>query len=136
MEHQTESEVIDAILDAVEYVAVALEVLAVAIIVIGVVWATYAYLGRFRQPSTTSIVYRRYRERLGRALQLGLEVLVAADVVRTVALDPTLESVAVLGLLVLVRTFLSWSLEVEIENRWPWQERKELEGGTSSGRET
>ena len=73
--------------------------------------------------------------RLGRTLLLGLEILVAADVVRTVALDPSLESVAVLGLLVLIRTFLSWSLEVEIENRWPWQPPREPEAGAAGARE-
>jgi uncharacterized membrane protein len=54
---------------------------------------------------------------------LGLEILVAADIVRTVALEPSLESVGILGLLVLIRTFLSWSLDVELEGRWPWQAR-------------
>jgi uncharacterized membrane protein len=58
-------------------------------------------------------------------LLLGLEILVAADIVRTVALEATLESVAVLGLLVLIRTFLSWALVVEIEGRWPWQSERE-----------
>jgi uncharacterized membrane protein len=56
-------------------------------------------------------------------LLLGLELLVAADVVRTVALEPTLNNVAILGLLVVVRTFLSWSMSVEVEGRWPWQRR-------------
>jgi uncharacterized membrane protein len=62
---------------------------------------------------------------MGRSLLLGLEFLVAGDVVRTVALDPTLNNVAVLGLLVLIRTFLGWSLAVEIEGHWPWQTRTE-----------
>jgi uncharacterized membrane protein len=62
-----------------------------------------------------------YKHQMGRSLLLGLEFLVAGDVVRTVALEPTLTNVAVLGLLVLVRTFLSWTLAVEIEGRWPWQ---------------
>ena len=122
MEHETESEVIDAILDVIEYFAVGIEVLAVAIIVVGIAWATYAYLIRDRALRGVEIQYDRYRVRLGRTLLMGLEILVAADVVRTVALDPSLESVAVLGLLVLIRTFLSWSLEVEIEQRWPWQQ--------------
>ena len=56
-----------------------------------------------------------------RALLLGLEILVAADVIRTVALEPTLNNVVILGILVLIRTFLGWSLVVEIEERWPWQ---------------
>jgi len=63
--------------------------------------------------------------RLGKALLLGLEILVAADIVRTVALEATLVSILALGLLVLVRTFLSWSLTVEIEGRWPWQREQE-----------
>ena len=65
--------------------------------------------------------YQNLKVSLGRALLLGLEILVAADIIRTVALEATLESVAVLGLLVLIRTFLSWALVVEIEGRWPWQ---------------
>ena len=69
--------------------------------------------------------YESYKHQMGRSLLLGLEFLVAGDVVRTVALEPTLNNVAVLGLLVLVRTFLGWSLAVEIEGRWPWQARAE-----------
>ncbi len=68
-------------------------------------------------------VYSEFRHRLGRAILLGLELLVAADIIRTVAVTPTLESVAVLGGIVLVRTFLSFSLEVELSGHWPWQRR-------------
>lgn len=64
-----------------------------------------------------------FRRRLGRSILTGLELLVAADIIRTVAIEPTLESVLVLGLIVLIRTFLSFSLEVEIEGRWPWQKK-------------
>ncbi len=66
-------------------------------------------------------VYGRFRRFLGRSILLGLELLVAADIIRTVAVAPTLESVGVLALIVLIRTFLSWSLELEITGRWPWQ---------------
>ena len=65
--------------------------------------------------------YQRLKISLGKALLLGLEILVAADIIRTVALEATLNSVIVLGLLVLIRTFLSWALVVEIEGHWPWQ---------------
>jgi uncharacterized membrane protein len=65
--------------------------------------------------------YRTFRLVFGRALFLGMEILVAADIVKTVGLSPTLNDVAVLGLLVLVRTFLGWALMVELEGRWPWQ---------------
>ena len=63
----------------------------------------------------------RFRRALGRSILIGLELLVAADIIRTVAVDPTMQSVLVLGLIVLIRTFLSFSLEVEINGRWPWQ---------------
>lgn len=66
-------------------------------------------------------VYKAFRNRLGRAIILGLELLVAADILRTISTDPTLKQVAVLGGIVLIRTFLSFSLEVELEGRWPWQ---------------
>ncbi|WP_210481216.1 DUF1622 domain-containing protein [Naasia sp. SYSU D00948] len=72
-------------------------------------------------------VYGRFRRFLGRSILLGLELLVAADIIRTVAVAPTLESVAVLALIVLIRTFLSWSLELEITGRWPWQKSQETQ---------
>jgi uncharacterized membrane protein len=72
-------------------------------------------------------VYRAYRRFLGRSILLGLELLVAADIIRTVAITPTLDSVAVLAAIVLIRTFLSFSLELEITGRWPWQKAPEPE---------
>jgi uncharacterized membrane protein len=69
------------------------------------------------------VVYSSFRRFLGRSILLGLELLVAADIIRTVAIAPTLSSVIVLGGIVVIRTFLSFSLEVEITGRWPWQEK-------------
>ena len=65
--------------------------------------------------------FRGLRLYLGRSIVLGLELLIAADIIRSVAIEPTFTSVGVLGLIVLIRTFLSWSLEVEINGEWPWQ---------------
>ena len=70
------------------------------------------------------------RGQIGRTLLLGLEILVAADIIETVALDPTLEHIATLGLLVLVRTFLSWSIILELEGRWPWQKASSREASS------
>jgi uncharacterized membrane protein len=81
-------------------------------------------------PPTTD-VYRRFRQDLGRGILLGLEFLVAADIIRTVAVTPTLQSVAVLGLIVVIRTFLSMALQVEVEGRLPWQ--RPPAGPTSPG---
>lgn len=75
-------------------------------------------------------VYRQYRQLLGRSILLGLELLVAADIIRTVAVTPTFTSVGVLAVIVLIRTFLSFSLELEITRRWPWQ--KADQPGTSA----
>jgi uncharacterized membrane protein len=109
---------------AIEWAALGIEILGAAVIVAGVLRVaitrgTVRFLLKLDDPGA----YESYKHQIGRSLLLGLEFLVAADVVRTVALDATLNSVAVLGLLVLVRTFLGWSLAVEIEGRWPWQAR-------------
>ena len=115
------------ILEWIDYAALAIEILAVVIIVGAISYAIghYLFQGAFR--AEYEALYKQLKVRLGRALLLGLEILVAADIIRTVALETTLQSVAVLGLLVLVRTFLSWALVVEIEGRWPWQPEREAE---------
>ena len=107
------------------------EVAGIAVIVAGALVALGLLLfwrlaGRSRDPEADPVT--TFRRALGRSILVGLEFLVAADIIRTVAVDPTMESVLVLGLIVLIRTFLSFSLEVEIDGRWPWQ-KKEPEGG-------
>ena len=99
--------------------ATALEVAGVGVIVVGALFALVSSLVRLRNGESDA--YYHFRRRLGRAILLGLELLVAADIVGTVAVEPTLENVLVLAFIVLIRTFLSVSLTVEIEGRWPWQ---------------
>lgn len=107
----------------------ALEAIAVILIVGYILIATLGWLLRaLLQRQFTLEHYKTFRATLGRAMLLGLEILVAADVVRTVALEPTLRNFEALGLLVLVRTFLSWSIVLEIEGRWPWQPRSSTTG--------
>jgi uncharacterized membrane protein len=117
----------ETIRNLIEFSALGIEVLAVAIIVVAVVHGTLSYL--FHLNRQISGAYEQYKVRLGKALLLGLEFLVAADIIRTVALEPTLQNVGILGLLVVVRTFLSWALVVEIEGQWPW--RRPTEKGRS-----
>jgi uncharacterized membrane protein len=113
----------------IEAVGEAVDILGVIAIVVGVVYAILdAALRGLRRVSP---VYTRFRRVLGRAILLGLELLVAADIIKTVAVTPTLDSVAVLAVIVLIRTFLSWSLELEISGRWPWQKRAEPVDETS-----
>ena len=75
----------------------------------------------FQRRGETSILFRLYRQDMGRAILLGLEFLVAGDIIRIVVVDPTFDNVIVLGLIVLIRTFLSMSLQLELDGRWPWQ---------------
>lgn len=106
----------------IEIAALGIEMLATALIIIAIVAATAIYLaGLVRQVADPPAHYTLYKQRLGRALLLCLEILVAADIVRTIALDSSVQSVLSLGLLVVIRTFLSWSLILEVEGRWPWQ---------------
>jgi uncharacterized membrane protein len=107
----------------IELSAQGIEALAVAIIVVAIAHGTIRYLIHINRQ--VGGAYEQYKVQLGKALLLGLEFLVAADIVRTVALEPTLQNVMILGLLVIVRTFLSWSLVVEIEGQWPWQAQAE-----------
>ncbi len=105
----------------VELVGGGFEVAGVIVLVIGTLFAFTVYLTSLLRRGNTPIAYHALRRGVGKAILMGLELLVAADIVRSVAIDPTFASVGVLGLIVLVRTFLSWSLEVEINGTWPWQ---------------
>ena len=101
----------------IHMIGVAIDIFGVIVIVAGIVWSTKGFLYK----SSWDERYDHYRVQIGRSLLLGLEVLVAADIVKTVALELTFQSLGVLAGLVLVRTFLNWTLVLEIEGRWPWQ---------------
>jgi uncharacterized membrane protein len=118
------SEPQDALGRAAEWITSGLEAAGIAAILLGVLATTAVFLrdGLRAGGGAWEDAYERYRADLGRAILLGLELLVAADIVGTVAAPLDLRSVAALGLIVLIRTFLSFSLEVEIKGRWPWRE--------------
>jgi uncharacterized membrane protein len=97
----------------------AVEFVGVALILVGAAAATVRFVFRWLRVGLPD-AYREYRQHLGRAILLGLEFLVAGDIINTVAVDPTFRSIGVLAGIVVIRTFLSFSLEVEIEGRWPW----------------
>lgn len=106
---------------ALSAVGTAVDVVGVAVIVIGAATASWITVA-VRRSAPRSPIYEQYRRNLGRSILLGLEFLVAADIIKTVAVAPTFTSVGVLAIIVLIRTFLSWSLQLEITGRWPWQE--------------
>jgi uncharacterized membrane protein len=101
----------------IHLVGICIEIFGVFIIVVGIAWSTLLCVlwRKYSQP------YDEYKIRIGRSLLLGLEILVAADIVKTIAIELTFTSLGLLAGLVIVRTFLSWTLILEIEGRWPWQ---------------
>jgi uncharacterized membrane protein len=111
----------------IEIAAQGIETLAAGIMVCFIVFGTTRWL--FHSGKKIEGAYERYRVVLGKTLLVGLELLVAADIIRTVALDLTLRNIALLAGLVGVRTFLGWTLTVEVEGRWPWEKGKESDPG-------
>jgi len=107
--------------ETMDKMAEGFEVVGVVVLVIGLVWSLALAVVVWRRSGNGRAGYRALRETFGGVLLLGLEILVAADLIRTVAVAPTLENVSVLGLIVLIRTFLSFSLEIEIEGVPPWR---------------
>ena len=105
----------------IEMASVGIELLAVAVIVGSVTFGSVRFLLDLSRRATDP--YSPYKELIGRSLLLGLEFLVAGDVIRTVALEMTPRNIEMLGGLVVIRTFLSWSVVVETEGHWPWQPR-------------
>lgn len=108
---------LDALRRLAEAISLCVDGLGVLVILLGLARALWRACVEGRGEGA----YRRLRRDVGRGILLGLEFMVAGDIIRTVAVEPTLDSLAVLGLIVLIRTFLSFSLEVELEGRWPWR---------------
>ena len=116
--------------EVMDHVAQGFEVLGAAILVVGVIWSFILAAMATQRSGWSATTYLVLRQAFGGTLLLGVEVLVAADLVRTVAVAPTLDSVFVLGLIVAIRTFLSFSLETEIEGVVPW--RRAMLGGAGT----
>ncbi|CAN5679006.1 DUF1622 domain-containing protein [soil metagenome] len=112
-------------IEVVDLVGTVIDGTGVAVIAIGALISAVVAVRRLRRKDTNT--YWKFREQLGRSILLGLELLVAADIIKTVAVTPTWQSVAVLAGIVVIRTFLSWSLELEISGRWPWQKKPRSE---------
>jgi uncharacterized membrane protein len=107
--------------NAVDAVSKVIDGAGVLVIVMGLVVATGAFVLALQNRDRAQVAYRVYRQQVGKAILLGLEFLVAGDIIRTVAVAPTFAGVGVLAILVAVRTFLSFTLDMELSGRWPWQ---------------
>jgi uncharacterized membrane protein len=118
--------------EVIETVGKTIDAVGVAVIAVGALISAAGVISRLR--TKTGDVYRVFRQQLGRSILLGLEFLVAADIIRTVAVTPDARSVAVLAGIVLIRTFLSFSLELEVTGSWPWQKnRQQQQAAPQSG---
>ena len=111
----------DWLIEALHWTASAIEAVGIAIIVAGALASSLYFLWQLLNGCVLADSYQAYRANLGRGILLGLEFLIAADIIGTVAVEPTLENLGVLAIIVLIRTFLSFTLEIEIQGRWPWQ---------------
>src|SRR4051812_7119390 len=118
-----------AINAGLEWISTGIEVAGVGIILVGAIAATLVFLYGGLLTVGWPAAFHLYRANLGRGILLGLELLVAADIIGTVAVTPSIENLLILALIVLIRTFLSFSLEVEIEGRWPWRRAAAENGG-------
>lgn len=98
----------------------AIEAIGVFVVVVGLIISSVTFVRSYRQ-LPEGVAYSTYRRQIGRSIMLGLEFLIAGDIIRTVIVADTLENVAVLGMIILMRTFLSVTLHLEVEGRWPWQ---------------
>jgi uncharacterized membrane protein len=112
--------------ETMEHVAMGVELLGVGVLVVGLVWSGVRAAARMNHTKDGRATYTGLRESIGGTLLLGLEILVAADLIKTVAVATTLDNVLVLGLIVLIRTFLSFSLQVEIDGTVPWRRARRV----------
>jgi uncharacterized membrane protein len=115
--------------ETIQDVVTVVETVGAGIMIVGGLGAFVVFALRVRRAERRQGAYRHLRRDLSRCILLGLEVLIVADIVLTIIVDPTLESVGVLGIIVVIRILLSFSLEVEVDGVWPWH-RRQFESGT------
>ncbi len=110
--------------EIISYAGHAIEAFGVLVVIAGSCIASVVFIRTYRNLPDGE-AYTRFRRQLGRSIILGLEFLIAGDIIRTVVVANTLENVAVLGLIIIIRSFLSITLNLEVEGRWPWQSEKQ-----------
>jgi uncharacterized membrane protein len=117
--------------NTVDAVSKVIDGAGVLVIVAGLLIATGGFVLALKDRDRVQLAYVLYRQHVGKAILLGLEFLVAGDIIRTVAVAPTFAGVGVLAILVVVRTFLSFTLDVELSGKWPWQSRPKVADSSS-----
>ena len=115
------------ILEYIEEIGLWIDAAGVAVIVIGIAWGLLLAGSDLIKKVTPQRIYDLTRHRFGRSIVLGLEILVASDIIHTVGVEPTMTNAGVLAILILVRTFINWTLVLDLEERWPWQAKPKVE---------
>jgi uncharacterized membrane protein len=118
----------DEVIRALEVLVQALEIVGGGALVLGFVIATGHWFLEARRKGSVPAV-KQYRQALGRVILIGLEILVAATIIKTIAFEPTVESMSLLAIMVVIRTILGWSMVLEMSGRWPWQRPQPEAGG-------
>jgi uncharacterized membrane protein len=116
---------VDLLKPVAEWSTLIMEVVGISIIALFAIYALIVGIIRLLNKNDIKTTFNRVRQRLGHGILLGLEFLVAADIIHTVAVELTLKTLSALAIIVLIRTFLSFTLEVELSGRWPWQKGSE-----------
>lgn len=114
----------EEIIESIEGVGLAIDVIGVVVILVGIVWGLIAWVRDTVKNDGSCDIYQACRQRIGRSIVLGLEILVASDIIHTVAVEPTMMNAGVLAVLIVVRTFINWTLILDLEERWPWQPKR------------
>jgi uncharacterized membrane protein len=110
--------------ETISQVVRVVEAVGAAVMVVGGAVALVAVIPAALDPTRRPTAYETLRRNLGRVILLGLEILIIGDIIRTIVVEPTIDSVVVLGIIVVIRIVLSFALEVEIDGRWPWNESR------------
>ena len=111
------------LLELIEELGLWIDLVGVVVIVLGIAWGILLAASDFFKKIEAKVIYKNSRHRFGRSIVLGLEILVASDIIHTVGVEPTLENAGVLAILILVRTFINWTMVLDLEERWPWQKK-------------
>ncbi len=119
------------ILEMIEEVGIIIDAVGVGVMVLGLLWGLLLAGKDLVSGKNQKLIYSQTRHRFGRSIVIGLEILVASDIIHTVGVEPTLQNATVLAILILVRTFINWTLILDLEERWPWQKNADEPSGSA-----
>ena len=109
--------------EIISVIGYSIEAVGIIVVIIGSISSSITFIRSYKKLDE-GVAYHTYRRQLGRSILLGLEFLIAGDIIRTVVVENTIQNVSILAFIIIMRTFLSVTLHLEVEGRWPWQSEK------------